>query len=71
MRQCQGVALQKRIKGRRAREVAGVGGVEFLPPVGRMNPDEIETATLEPGGLAEEFLRLAKIETVVNVARFE
>ena len=55
------IAAEEVLQRGRAEEIAGVVGVEFLPPVGRVRPDEIERV----GG--RKIVRVAGVESLVNV----
>src|SRR5579884_2058730 len=55
------VAAQERLQGRSAGQVAGVVGVELLPPVGRVCPDEVERL-----GVGKS-LRVACVNPAVDV----
>ena len=56
MAEQQRVALQERVQRRRARQVARIVGVELLPPVGRMQPDEVEAASFERADSPKKFV---------------
>ena len=57
------VAREEMLQRRRTRQVSGIVGVELLPPVSGMGPDEVEGLD---GG---EVIRIAGVETLMDVPR--